>query len=122
MTNVLEDLKAKIQLNLMTNKPSFDYKGHTFNCYYGTYPNPLDLKNYCRIEIVMPPELRLPDFHTLMQTTVMPTTRTQYIAEQTSNAWKLADYFVEEVLPKVDYTIEKMKYERDIDRALSVLD
>lgn len=121
MTNVLEDLKAKIQLNLMTNKPSFDYKGHTFNCYYGTYPNPINLKNYCRIEIVMPPELRTPDFKVIVQTSEMPTTRSAYFDEKTANAWKVADYFVENILPKVDFALERIKYERDIDEILSVL-
>lgn len=34
---------------------------------------------------------------------------------------QLAEYFVEEILPKVDFEIEKAVYERNIDRILSVL-
>ena len=119
---VIDELKERVQYYLMNNRPSFDYKGHTFNCYYNNYPNPVNLKNYCRIEIVMPPELRSLDFHVMVQTMEMPTTRSAYFDEKAANAWKLADYFVEEILPKVDFTLERIKYERDVDEVLSILD
>ena len=35
---------------------------------------------------------------------------------------QLAEYFVEEILPKVDFEIDKALYDRNIDRILSVLD
>lgn len=120
MKNVLEDLKAKIQLNLMMNVPRFDYKGHTFNCYYRDYASPVDMMNYEKLEIVLPPELHMSNFHIGTQYDIS-TTRTQCIANKTSAAWKLAEYFVEEILPKVDFELEKIKYERDIDNMLSVL-
>lgn len=120
MKNVLEDLKAKIQLNLMTDAPYFDYKGTRFNCYYTDYASPVDMQHNERIEILVPPELNIPNCHVVAQYDIS-TTRAQCIANRTSASWKLADYFVEEILPKVDFSLEKIKYERDVDRVLSVL-
>ena len=120
MRNILEDLKAKIQVNLMTDAPYFDYKGTRFNCYYTDWASPIDLQRCERIEILLPPELNMPNCHVVTNYDIS-TTRTQCIANKTSASWKLADYFVEEILPKVDFKLEKIKYERDIDRVLSVL-
>jgi len=107
-------------LNLMMNVSKFDYKGHTFNCYYRDWASPVDMMNYERMEIVLPPELYMPNCHVVTQYDIS-TTRAQCIANKTSASWKLADYFVEEILPKIDFKLEKIKYERDVDRVLSVL-
>ena len=120
MRNILEDLKAKIQVNLMTEAPYFDYKDTRFNCYYHDYASPIDMQHNARIEILVPPELHIPNCHVVIQYEIS-TTRTEYLANRTSASCKLADYFVEEILPKVDFSLEKIKYERDVDRILSVL-
>lgn len=104
----------------MMNAPRFDYKGHTFNCYYRDWASPVDMMNYERMEILVPPELGVPNCHVVTMYEP-PTTACESIAKRTEASRKLADYFVEEILPKVDFKLEKIKYERDVDRVLSVL-
>ena len=120
MRNILEDLKAKIQVNLMTEAPYFDYKDTRFNCYYNDYTDVLSMQRYCRLEILVPPELCVPNCHVVTMYEP-PTTATECITKRTTASRKLADYFVEEILPKVDFSLEKIKYERDVDQVLSVL-
>ena len=49
-------------------------------------------------------------------------TMSEALDERKKGCYALAHKFVEEVLPKVDFEIEKIVYKRNIDKILSVLD
>ena len=100
----------------------FKYKDIVLSIEETDLSNPIDYTSYARISIAPPIYMRN-DFNDVYSVMYEKKGRGQYIeALRINAAQKLAVEVVTKLLPKVDFEIKKLVYNKNIDETLSVLD
>lgn len=118
---IVESTIQRLAEMLVIGTPDIRYKNIVFPVQEIEYPNPVHFITIRRISIEIPRYLGIkPDY----LTTSFEVSYFKSTDEMTriKSCLKIAENFVKEILPKVDYEIEKELHNRKINEILDVLD
>lgn len=120
---MIEEIEQRLAEYLYSGAKEFYYKGHRFEINEWTYSNPMEFTSMIGISIKVPTYLSktLQDVYSTfyVKQDEKPRTETQLRADA---CMKLAREFIKNVLPKIDYEIEKELHNRKINEILEVLE
>lgn len=107
---------------LVHGTPDIRYKNIVFPIQEIEYPDPVRFVTIRRISIEIPRYLGItPEYLSTSYEVSFFNKRTDEMI-RIQSCLKIAERFVKEILPKVDYEIEKELHNREIDEILDVLD
>lgn len=119
---MIESTIQRLTEMLVHGTPDVRYKNIVFPVQEIEYPDPVRFITMHRIGIEIPRYLGImPEYLTTYFEVSFFNKRTDEMA-RIQSCYKIAERFVKEILPKVDYEIEKELHNREINEILDVLD
>lgn len=119
---IVESTIQRLAEMLVIGTPDIRYKNIVFPVQEIEYPDPVRFTTIRRISIEIPHYLRItPDYLTTSFEVSFFNKRTDEMT-RIHTCFKIAERFVKDILPKVDYEIEKELHNRKINEILEALD
>ena len=119
---IIESTIQRLAELLIIGTPDIRYKNIVFPVQEIEYPDPVRFITIRRISIEIPRYLGITPSYLSTSFEVSFFNKRTDEMDRIQACLKMAENFVKEILPKVDYEIEKELYNRNIDEILEALD
>ena len=112
---MIEEMIKRLMEQLYSGTSSISYKGIYFQVKDLEYASPIDSKYSKYIYIDIPKSLGL-------ETDYVSVAYEKTKSSRKTACFRLATYFVKEILPKIDFKLKNIMHNEEIDKILEVLD
>ena len=119
---MIEEMIMRLMEQLYSGTSSVSYRGLSFTVREDEYTRPMDFSSVKFISIDIPKNIGLKQDYYSISYEIL-TDRASTNAKVRENAcFRLATHFVKEVLPKIDFKINAIMHNREVEEILDVLD
>lgn len=119
---MIEEMIMRLTEQLYSRASSISYRGIYFPVREEEYSRPMDFSSVKYISIAIPEFIGLKQNCYSITYEMLPERASTNAKARENACFRLATHFVKEVLPKLDYEIEKELHNRKIEEILDVLD
>ena len=119
---MIEEMILRLVEQLYSGTSSVCYKGIYFPVKEEEYIRPTEFRSVKYISIEIPKFIGLKSDHLFISYEVLPDRASTNAKARENACFRLATHFVKEILPKIDFKLNTIMHNEEIDKILEVLE